>query len=73
MPFGPTRASYLGRVPTPALAQVETDANEAFQVIRATNLSHAVVEYDPIQFPPDNQWGNPTQRHARLTAGAYRT
>jgi hypothetical protein len=38
--------------PTTGLARVATDANEGFHVIRATNLSQAVVEYGAIKFPP---------------------
>jgi len=52
LPFGPPRASYGGRVPIPALARVETDANEGFDVIIETNLEQAVVEYGPMKLPP---------------------
>jgi hypothetical protein len=36
------------------LARVDTDANEGFCIISATNLEQAVVEYGDMKFPPVN-------------------
>jgi hypothetical protein len=54
LPFGPPSALYVGSVadPTAALLRVNTDANERFHVISATNLAQAVLEYGAIKLLP---------------------
>jgi hypothetical protein len=44
----------MGRIvlPTPALRRVDTDANEVFHVMSATNLAQALVECGAIKFLP---------------------
>ncbi len=51
LPYGPPVALYVGRIPTPGLRRVDTDANDGVG-IRAMNLAQAVVEYGDMKFPP---------------------